>query len=459
METSATVPLRTPARFFAESTIKSALVWVSLIIAHSALAMVMHGNKTIATLHAFGTFAGVLIVVFGRFNAKTTFVAAFYVLGSEILWRMCGAAIPWETGKYAVVLLCGLSALRSLKTRPFWPLLYFLLLIPSSLGILFDYSPDVAKRLLSFNLSGPLALAICLWWSVNRNLLLTDFACILRTALVPLSGVLTITLFSTYSQQLVFTTEANFASSGGFGPNQVSALLGLGAALCFGLLAFGKENILLIRLVLFGLMGLFLMQSMMTFSRTGVYLAAGFMLSSGLVLLRTRRARIYLVLGAIIVGSVGGYLVFPRLDAYTGGMLAARYAETHTTGRSEIMEEEIEIFLNNPILGIGPGGAKAARRDFTGFASHSEPTRLLAEHGVFGFLALGLLMWQVVKALLRPRPLVAKACVTGAAIWTAGFMLASGMRLVAPALILALVFVHWSETPERSISGNAVFSK
>lgn len=428
--------------------------WILLLIMHVPLALVMHKTPFVATMHAYATLLFVIIVAVRKCEPVTVLLVAFYVLGSEILWRMCGATVPWETGKYAVVLLCGLGALRTPASRPFWPLLYFLLLIPSALGVLFDYSLDEAKRLISFNLSGPLALAVCLWFSANRKLSVKDLTPLLHMALVPLAGVLAITLFSTYSQQLVFTTEANFTASGGFGPNQVSAILGLGAVFCFCLLVVDRSNNMLSRLMLMSLMIVFLAQATMTFSRTGVYLAGSFMLVSGLMLLQTPRSRFYMLVTVAILGVLGTYVLFPKLDAYTGGKLATRYAETHTTGRSEIMLAEVELFLKNPILGVGPGGAKTERNVFSGYASHSEPSRLLAEHGVFGLLAQLLLIVQMFKALVRPSPAVAKACTYGATVWTIGFMLASAMRLVAPVLVLALVFVNWHETPERSVVGN-----
>lgn len=449
-----TVPLQTTQLYRSRTalpglSIARTWVWSLLLAVHGPLALAIHKAPLLATTHAYLTLFAVIVVAARRSQPATVLLMSFYLLGSEVLWRMCNAAIPWETGKYAVVLLCGLSSFRAPGARPLWPLLYFLLLIPSALGTLFDYPLNEAKRFLSFNLSGPLALSICLWFCTNRKLCVEDLPNLLRMALVPLVGVLSITLFSTYSQQLTFTTESNFAVSGGFGPNQVSALLGLGAVFCFCLLVVEKKINLLSRLILLGLLAAFLAQAMMTFSRTGVYLAGGFMLASSLVLLRTPRARIYLMMGAVIFGTIGSYIVFPKLNAYTGGKLAIRYAETHTTGRSDIMRAEIEMFLDNPILGVGPGGAKAERSVFAGFASHSEPSRMLAEHGIFGAMALLLLIWQMIKAVTRPKPLVAKACAFGAVVWVVGFFFASAMRLVAPVLVLVLVFVDWSDSSEK----------
>src|SRR2546430_7771451 len=38
--------------------------------------------------------------------------AAAYIAGSEVLWRMCGAAVFWESGKYAVILIFAIALAR-----------------------------------------------------------------------------------------------------------------------------------------------------------------------------------------------------------------------------------------------------------------------------------------------------------------------------------------------------------
>ena len=62
---------------------------------------------------------------------------------------------------------------------------------------------------------------------------------------------------------------------------------------------------------------------------------------------------------------------------------------------------EVEAFIESPIIGIGVGKNKAYRFDKTGkiAASHNEISRLLAEHGSLGILALGILLF--VPLLLR----------------------------------------------------------
>jgi O-antigen ligase len=69
------------------------------------------------------------------------------------------------------------------------------------------------------------------------------------------------------------------------------------------------------------------------------------------------------------------------------------------------MWAEWQIFLKNPILGVGPGAGYEARKEIVGFriASHTEVTRLLAEHGLFGLvIAIIFLIFPLIKILRSP---------------------------------------------------------
>ena len=137
--------------------------WPVLLVflgAHAALAPVMSQSSTVATLHAVATMlVGIWVAVQRRFE-QVMYVAA-YIAGAEVLWRLTGAGVFWEFGKYCVAMVFIVAALR-LRRLSRWqllPLLYLLLLIPSALLIDSGISFDQARQQISFNLSGPLALA------------------------------------------------------------------------------------------------------------------------------------------------------------------------------------------------------------------------------------------------------------------------------------------------------------
>ena len=65
------------------------------------------------------------------------------------------------------------------------------------------------------------------------------------------------------------------------------------------------------------------------------------------------------------------------------------------TGREEIAQSELTMFYNNPIFGVGVAKGVEIREDNTGqfVVSHDEITRMLAEHGSLGALALLILIF------------------------------------------------------------------
>jgi hypothetical protein len=83
----------------------------------------------------------------------------------------------------------------------------------------------------------------------------------------------------------------------------------------------------------------------------------------------------------------------------TGGLINKRYSnqdvsgkvkERQLSGRAELADDEITTFFANPIFGVGVGKNMELRKEKTGevIVSHNEITRMLAEHGSIGILAL-----------------------------------------------------------------------
>ena len=124
-------------------------------------------------------------------------------------------------------------------------------------------------------------------------------------------------------------------------------------------------------------------------------------------------AILYLAAGVVIL-----YLVFNIVDNITGGKLTQRYqGETAgtaggyaekdlnriTSGRSGIIEEDLEVWQEYPLLGSGIGASPYLRMKYqTGdlfyITPHIEISRLLAEHGLLGlayFIILMYLGWRI----------------------------------------------------------------
>src|SRR5690606_10905987 len=151
----------------------------------------------------------------------------------------------------------------------------FLALLPACLVTVAELGPQGAFGTLSANMSGPLCLAVSCWYFSSLRLGGADLRNVFFAAITPLISVAAVTLFYTVTaENIQFNTESNFATAGGFGPNQVSTMLGLGLFLAASALILYPIPRTL-KLVLAGLALFFTAQSVMTFSRSGVYNAVG----------------------------------------------------------------------------------------------------------------------------------------------------------------------------------------
>jgi len=243
-------------------------------------------------------------------------------------------------------------------------------------------------------------------------------------------------------------------TSGGFGPNQVSAALGLGSLAVFIYLLVEKRNWWL-KALLFVAMVAMAAQSALTFSRTGLYNAGISAVAATFYLARDGRARLK-ILGVIVIGFlVANYLLLPKLDEFTSGTLLARFRNTSLTGRDTIIKADLQIWSDNPVFGVGPGHATTLRAEsYRESSAHTEFSRLVAEHGVFGFLAFLLLIFIGFQNLKRESTLHNKAVMVALTCWSFGFMMVTAMRLVAPATLLGLGAITLLLDHNQSLANN-----
>jgi hypothetical protein len=139
--------------------------------AHVPLAISMFSYEEIATAHALLTVvAGAIWILSNRHLERAAYVCA-YIIGAEVLWRMCDAQVLWEFGKYSMAALFIIALLRTGRIR--WmtlPLMYFLLLTPSAILTFQHVTLEYARKSLSFNLSGPFALMVSVWFFSNLRI-------------------------------------------------------------------------------------------------------------------------------------------------------------------------------------------------------------------------------------------------------------------------------------------------
>jgi hypothetical protein len=264
--------------------------------------------------------------------------------------------------------------------------------------------------------------------------------------ILPIVGIASVTLYGILSAEAIeFGPASNFASSGGFGPNQVSAILGLGGGLALILFLTGTGIVKRLSALLLALSLLTL--SALTFSRGGLY-NAGVMLAFAMVhSFRSSRGRMASLLAMLVLGLAGAYLIYPRLNAFTSGMLGRRFADIDPTLRGQIAQADLELWFANPLVGVGPGVSKTSRTDLlgVGVAAHTEYTRLLAEHGTAGLLALLLMLVMCIYAYSRAPDRYAQIWVAGLLAWPLMEMTHSAMRIVAISFLFGLAMVNWAD--------------
>ncbi len=438
------------------SRVKEFKLPILLTLVHIPFGILLYKAGAIAILHPYGVFLLGMHWAFQKHEKleKTALIVA-YMVGVEVLWRMASLPVYWEFGKYATSAIMITALLR----RGYWkiptlPLIYFVLLLPSCVLTLTLYEWQWTQQMLSANMSGPLALFVSCWFFSHLRLSWSQIKTLFFTAILPLLTVAVTTLFYTVTTaDIQFTTESNHATSGGFGPNQVSAMLGLGAFLCISAYLLFK-NRFQDNLYLGVLTVLFTAQSVMTFSRGGMYNAVGAALAVVLFQVQNVGQGIRRLLPVAGLAAIFLLLVFPFLNQFTGGKLQERFEDREATNRYELVESDLQIFLENPIFGVGVGESAVERTKIFGaqVASHTEFARIVSEHGIFGVFALLALGLTLAFNVMRQSSVEGKAMVAGMFVWSGVFMLNAGMRLAAPAFILGISFLtvtNWQQRKKR----------
>jgi len=405
---------------------------------------------------------GTILLVNSKNKNNEVLLITSYVVGTEVFLRMTGGNAVHELAKYEVIFFFILGMLYSGVSKNAIIYLFFILLLLPGVYIganVLGYEVDVRKAIL-FNILGEVTLFVSALYCFNRKVTLTQIEYIIKAIALPLvSMVVYLFLYTPSIRDVVTGTQSNFATSGGFGPNQVSTILGLGMFCFFALLIlFSKSK--LVFLVHLALLLMTSFRGIVTFSRGGVLTAIAMIVVLIFVLywFANTKAKSIIVILTISSLIIGGF-VWTYSVLQTGGMIENRYANKDARGREkvdklggreEIANTELIMFLENPIWGIGVGKNKEYREQMTGIeaASHNEITRLLAEHGVFGILAFMILLFTPLIFYLNNREHI--FLISFFVFWLLTINHAA-MRIAAPAFIYALTLLKVSFVDENTI--------
>lgn len=397
-----------------------------------------------------------LLLIFGCYfiiknknaNNEVLFWSA-YIVGAEVFLRMTKGNIGNEFAKYGVIIFMLLGMYFSgisKKTGPYW--IFLLLLLPGIvLGALnLGFEMDVRKALV-FNILGPVCLGLSSIYCYNRKITFDGLLGVITAFSLPFVNIAVYLFLHTPSVKEVVTgTASNSATSGGFGPNQVSTILGLGIFVFFVQLLLNSKNRLL-QIVNAGFVLTFAFRGLVTFSRGGVITGIVMVFLLVMVLYLQANFKTKPKIGLIIMFScLAGLGVWGYSSIQTGGLINKRYAnedalgrekKSQLSGREMLMETELQMFINNPFLGVGVGRNKEIREKETGIelASHNEITRMLAEHGSLGLIDLMILLFTPLVLFINNRQNI--LAFSFVAFWLLTINHAA-MRLAAPAFVYAL---------------------
>ncbi len=375
--------------------------------------------------------------------------AGAYIIGFEVFSRMTGGVgFSYEFAKYAVsgFLLLGMFY-RGFNVSS-WPyVLFIFFLLPSIMvtAIYIDYNTTFLSTV-TFNLTGPACLGISALYCYDRKIVWGNYQSILKAALFPIVAMTVYLYFYTPDIRDVVTgTQSNFEASGGFGPNQVATVLGLGMFILFTRLFLFKNKI--IQFIDISLIGLMAYRAFVTFSRGGVIVAlvcAAIFLALYFKHSSSKERVLVITKTGVVIGVC--ILTWIITSLFTSGLIDKRYANQDalgrekadvSTGRQRLIEGELEAFKENPFFGIGVGRSKEIHQQRLNIKSttHNEVSRMLSEHGLLGVIALLILLITPIIFRLRDRSNL--YLFSFLAFW---FLTInhSSMRIAAPAFIYGL---------------------
>ncbi|PIF31352.1 O-antigen ligase-like membrane protein [Flavobacterium sp. 9] len=439
------------------------LSYVYLLVIHALIGLAVFAVPFLSKIYALIIPLVGLLLVFRTKNKnnEVLFVAA-YLVGVEVFLRMTGGNFNNEYVKFNVIFFMFLGMVYSNFSRNgIIYLLLLLLLIPAILVTTnnLDFNFDIRKALV-FNLSGPVCLVFSALYMFKRRILFSDLQRILNIIGMPIvTTTIYLFVYNPSVKDVVTGTQSNFETSGGFGPNQVSTILGLGIFIFFTqLILFSKSKF---EMFINGSLLLFISyRGIVTFSRGGV-MTAVVMVVFLLFLLyyfsndkgKAKFTWVFILTALMAIG------IWTYSSLQTSGLINKRYAnqdqlgrvkKDRLGGREEIMDAEIKLFLDNPILGVGAGLSKYKRIEELGeeVASHNEITRMLCEHGLFGIF--GLLILFITPVVLYINNKQHLYFFSFYVFWLLTINHAA-MRIAAPAFVYALTLLSVQvKIPEKA---------
>ncbi|WP_235989338.1 O-antigen ligase family protein [Psychroserpens algicola] len=379
--------------------------------------------------------------------------ACGYFVGAEVLFRMTRGAVAYEAVKYLVILFASIGMFyKGLSGRGYPYFLYLMLLIPSIFVASTTLSFDANFRTnIAFVLSGPVCLGFCALFFYDKRVTIKQVTKMLFLMALPIvANTVYIYFYNPTVRDVLSGTTSNRAASGGWGANQVATVLGLGMFI-FAARLFTKSPTMRLKILNTTIFCAIAFRAIVTFSRGGVITAIltilAFLFIYYFTLSKKRKNNIVVIFVVFCLAMTATWAISSN---QTDGYIDLRYTNKDhlgrekkdvTTGRGELFRKEMIGFISNPFFGIGSSRAKDQRIEVEGqgVTSHSEVSRILAEHGILGVIILVILIVKPIGYRSTSKGnyyFYAFLC-----FWFATIN-HSSMRIAAPAFIYSLTLLN-----------------
>lgn len=201
-----------------------------------------------------------------------------------------------------------------------------------------------------------------------------------------------------FGEKISYTLTSMSESMNGLSAVQMSGYLGVAASIFFFSLMDEKEkgqfwlNL--------GILTVMTTLMILSFSRGGIYFL-GIIMAVFFFFNRTKVKSYLLLLLFIPIG----FGVYGYVTQETHGIVEERYGEEGNSGRTELVEAAFELFVMNPLAGVGTGNygkAIEVNKLYSGESGvHNEFARSAAEHGILGIITYWFFFFLLTVEILK----------------------------------------------------------